>query len=143
MLKNTESTGYDMKVVFRKILDAEGGIDGSVERLRRSTVDQYANIRHNADHSLVEVSKRLSEHFDCEGMDSQQNVCDAICGAMISAQNVFVDDPKVVDKSPSFIVGLGMQKELEKPGSFSAHRMPQVVIHKRVLLEMAQIVRML
>lgn len=61
--------------------------------------DLYAIIRHNADQSLLEVSKCLKEMLDCEAMVLEQSVCGFICGVAGDVQKSFVDASGVADKS--------------------------------------------
>lgn len=60
-----------MKVVSRKVTDAEKGMNSLVGGLRRGTRNSYASIRNKVDQSLAEVSKCLITVFDSESMDLQ------------------------------------------------------------------------
>lgn len=96
---------------------AEKNIKNLVDGLLRGNYESYANIRHNVYQSLMELSKRLIGMFNRETMALQHDKCDAICGAAVVVQKLFVQAPEVVDKSLRLIVRHSKRAKSAKPGS--------------------------
>lgn len=121
LLKWKESTGCDIKVVSRMEVDAKGNIKSLADGLSRNICESNSSIQHSMDHSLVELSKRLTEMFDRVAMALQPGVIDAVCTAVAGVQESFVDASKVVNRSLSFNVELQKRDESARPRSSSAH----------------------
>lgn len=88
-LNRRESTNCDLKVIIRKVADAQGGVTNLVMRLQCSTVSSYASIHSSSVGALVEVSKCLKKMFSCEARNLQQGVCEAVNAVAESTRGQF------------------------------------------------------
>lgn len=71
-------------------MDAKSEVNSRVDGLCQDAFDSYASIQQYLYQSLAEVSKRQNEAFDCEAMELQQDVHDALYSAAGGVLKLFV-----------------------------------------------------
>lgn len=96
LLTPNESTGCQMGIVCRKVVDAKSDMKKAVARLRRGAFCSYASIRQNVVELLLSLGSRLKKMFDCEAKGLQQDVHDALRVAVGGVQKTFADASEVV-----------------------------------------------
>lgn len=106
-------------------------MNGLVEGLRRGTFESYGGVQQRVDRSLVKVSKRLKEVFDCQATMLQQGVRSTTHVAARNVQKIFVVHPEDMNSGLSLIVARVKRNHSAKPGSSTTHSAKHELRHSR------------